>query len=69
MLRFSVRDNGCGFDPHSASGIAEGHYGLLGIQERIEALEGEFNIDSFPGKGTNVRMSIKLPYEGREPLK
>lgn len=68
-LRFSVRDNGCGFDPHSASGIAEGHYGLLGIQERIEALEGEFNIDSVPGKGTNVRMSIKLPYEGREPQK
>ena len=69
LLRFSVRDNGCGFDPHSASGIAEGHYGLLGIQERIEALEGEFNIDSVPGKGTNVRMSIKLPYEGRKPQK
>ena len=62
-MHFSVRDNGCGFDPGSAPGFDEGHYGLLGIQERIDEFEGEFTLKSSPGKGTRATVSIKVPQE------
>ena len=59
-IRFSVRDNGCGFDPAAAPGFAEGHYGRLGISERVEALEGEFTIDSAPGTGAKASVSLRV---------
>lgn len=59
-LAFSVRDNGTGFDPKTAPGVLQGHYGLLGIQERIEAFEGEFKLDSTPGAGTKATIRIHL---------
>ena len=59
-LCFSVRDNGGGFNPASAPGFAEGHYGLVGISERVEAFEGEFTIESAPGKGCKATVSIYL---------
>jgi signal transduction histidine kinase len=54
----SVSDNGCGFDPVSAPGVLQGHFGLQGIRERIDALGGEFTIESTPDKGTKARMKI-----------
>ena len=60
-MAFSVRDNGSGFDPASAPGFAEGHYGIVGISERIEAFEGEFTIESAHGKGTRAAIALKLP--------
>ena len=62
-LKFSVRDNGSGFNPEEAPGFSLGHYGLLGIRERIEAFEGEFRIDSTPGKGTKATIAILAPQE------
>ena len=56
--KFSVRDNGSGFDPATAPSFAEGHYGLLGIRERIESLGGEFTIESAPGEGAKATISI-----------
>ena len=63
---FSVRDNGCGFDLAAAPGIREGHFGLQGIRERIEALEGTVEIESRRGHGTKVAMSIPLQAGGKE---
>ena len=65
-LLFSVRDNGTGFDPATAPGFAEGHYGLVGITERIEALEGEFNIESSPGSGAKATARISARRETRD---
>ena len=65
-LRFSVRDNGSGFNPKEAPGFSLGHYGLLGIRERIDAFEGEFRIDSTPGKGTKATITILAPQEEDE---
>ncbi len=59
-LLFSVRDNGTGFDPATAPGFAEGHYGIVGITERVEALEGDFNIESTPGNGAKATVKINL---------
>ena len=56
--KFSVRDNGSGFDPATAPSFAQGHYGLLGIRERVESLEGDFMIESAPGEGAKATISI-----------
>lgn len=60
-LLVSVRDNGCGFDPAAAPGMADGHFGLHGVRERLSALAGRLTLESSPGKGTYARLSIPLP--------
>ncbi len=59
-LLFSVADNGCGFDPARRLDTKDGHFGLQGIQDRVDAFEGDFTIDSTPGKGAKATISIKL---------
>ena len=34
-LLFSVSDDGCGFDPQTRPGVAQGHFGLQGVRERV----------------------------------
>jgi signal transduction histidine kinase len=65
-LLISVRDNGCGFDPVHVPGVAAGHFGLQGIRERIESLEGTVEIRSGEGSGTKVTISIPLGKDGKE---
>ena len=62
-LKFSVYDNGCGFAPQSAPGIDKGHFGLQGIRERLELMDGEMRIDSRPGLGTKVTVTLTTPSE------
>ena len=64
QVRFSVRDDGCGFDPSSAPGAREGHFGLQGIRERIGGRNGDVRIDSAAGCGTKIIVSFAA--EGRE---
>ena len=54
----SVTDDGCGFDPATAKGASDGHFGLLGMRERAARLSGECRISSEPGKGTVVELTI-----------
>ena len=63
QLLFSVADNGGGFDPASAPGFAEGHYGLLGIRERIDEAEGTFTVTSAPGQGARAVVTLAVPQE------
>ena len=62
-LKFSVADNGCGFDPDTAPGVLQGHFGLQGIRERVRQLGGSVRIVSTPGSGTKatVHMKVKRP--------
>lgn len=62
-LRFSVADDGCGFDPANRPGILEGHFGLQGVKERIHALGGTFAISSQPGQGTEATVAMPLDPE------
>ena len=62
-LLCSVTDNGGGFDPDTAPGVLQGHFGLQGIQERIAELGGTFEISSAPGKGTKATISLPIPHE------
>ena len=53
-LRFSVTDNGCGFDPDDHPGVMEGHFGLQGVEERLGQIGGTLKIESEPGKGARI---------------
>ncbi|MBK1877800.1 sensor histidine kinase [Pelagicoccus mobilis] len=58
-VRLSVCDDGKGFDPVSAVGPSEGHFGLQGMRERVKRLGGELKIESAVGEGTTVVASVK----------
>jgi signal transduction histidine kinase len=54
-----VRDDGRGFDVEAAR--AQGHFGLLGLRERALRLGAVLDIDSRPGEGTAVRLTMPYP--------
>ena len=57
-VSFSVRDNGCGFDPDAAPGVREGHFGLQGIRERVRAAKGNIKVESCAGKGAKITITL-----------
>ena len=59
FVRFSIRDDGIGFDPSQRPDQNDGHLGLDGIQERIRRFGGTFEIQSRPGSGTYIRFSMQ----------
>ncbi len=54
-LLVTIQDDGQGFD---ASAIPSGHYGILGIKERVRLVNGSFEIQSENGKGTLLKIEI-----------
>jgi signal transduction histidine kinase len=54
--QLEINDDGLGFDPSANRGKS---FGLLGMQERIEQLGGEFSISTAPGKG--ARIEVRIP--------
>ena len=65
-VSFSVTDDGRGFDPETAPGPEQGHFGLLGIRERIENFNGNLKIASAPGRGAKFTVTLVLPDETNE---
>jgi PAS domain S-box-containing protein len=62
VLELVVRDDGVGFDVTGTLDRAarRGHLGLLGIKERVQILGGDLEVESKPGQGTRVRISLPL---------
>ena len=63
VLRIEIEDDGRGFDPHAVSHADRRHFGLMGIEERVEILGGKVEIDSAPGQGTRIHLEVPLPRE------
>ena len=61
-IQLQIRDNGCGFEPTSWENSKSGHFGLLGIKERVASLFGTLSVDSASGRGT--RLLLTIPAEG-----
>ena len=57
QLVVRIWDDGIGFDP-DAEITRSGHYGLLGIRERARLADGTLTIESSPGKGTQIHLSL-----------
>ncbi len=58
-LALVIRDDGVGFDltrPRKRNS-----FGLVGLRERAYLVRGRFDIESMPGNGTTVRITIPLP--------
>jgi len=56
-LLVEIIDDGTGFDVDE---IPSGHYGLLGIRERVRLAKGIFDIQSETGKGTTLKVQVPL---------
>lgn len=54
-LILGIQDDGRGFDPGTD---LSGHFGLIGMHERIHSLGGKLKIISAPGSGTCICMTI-----------
>jgi signal transduction histidine kinase len=57
QVRLVVRDDGLGFD--AAGGEPNGHYGLTGMQERAMLVDGDLEIHSEPGRGTQIKLTVE----------
>jgi signal transduction histidine kinase len=60
LLTVTVKDSGVGFDPSVMVQGPRDHFGLFSIRERLEFVGGLLLIESSPGHGTSVRMSVPL---------
>ncbi len=60
-LRLVVKDDGIGFD-QAAQKAKGGSYGLLGMRERAQLLEGTMELQSSPGEGTKVMFQIPVKF-------
>jgi signal transduction histidine kinase len=64
-IRMEVRDNGKAVQVAEAVFGARGkRLGLLGIQERVRLVNGDFKLESTPGKGTVLRVRIPFKVAG-----
>ena len=63
-VRVVVRDDGAGFDPGSRT---DG-FGLLGMRERVELLDGSLDVESAPGQGTTVTAVLPVQRRGDAAL-
>jgi PAS domain S-box-containing protein len=61
-LAMKITDNGVGIYPERRKPVNS--FGLIGVEERIHALNGEFTVNSAPGKGTTL--TIYIPLESQE---
>jgi signal transduction histidine kinase len=68
-VELSIRDDGVGFEVTRTleRTLSGRHLGLLGMKERVDILGGEFQIDSRPGHGTCIRISIPLAEPVAQP--
>jgi NarL family two-component system sensor histidine kinase LiaS len=55
-LELSISDNGIGFDPQ----MQYGGIGLESMRERAESLNGEFSLESRPGRGTKIYVMLPM---------
>lgn len=64
--RLRVSDDGRGFDPEAArrrrarDGLRSGGLGLLSMRERADAIGGRLRLDTAPGRGTTLVVTLPL---------
>jgi chemotaxis family two-component system sensor kinase Cph1 len=59
-VRLVVEDDGQGFIGRNKPAGATARLGLLGIRERLSLVNGTMEIESTPGRGTTLLISVPL---------
>jgi signal transduction histidine kinase len=66
QLRVAIADDGRGFTPGRQRNGGARPLGLTSMRERVEALDGTFEVHSQPGSGTRVTATVPIPRTSRE---
>jgi signal transduction histidine kinase len=63
FLLLRVRDDGRGFEPPEdlTSLRASKQYGIIGMRERAQTIDGTLRVTSAPGNGTTIEVSVPVP--------
>jgi two-component system NarL family sensor kinase len=64
-VMLEIVDDGRGFDVSQAPSSDGGHFGLTGMRERARILGTEVMLESVPGRGTSVGVSLALTPDNR----
>ena len=59
QIKLQICDSGIGFDARKNLSPPRG-WGLAGMRERSEAVGGVFRLETSPGMGTNIEVSIPV---------
>ncbi|RLC20459.1 MAG: hypothetical protein DRH93_13620 [Deltaproteobacteria bacterium] len=65
-LIINFEDTGVGFDSITMEKRRKSKFGLFNINERVKILNGQFKIDSVPGNGTKIEITVPIEEESRE---
>ena len=57
-LSLRISDNGTGIDSDIQHRGKQGHFGLQNMRERAARIMGKFSVESFPGSGTVVTLTV-----------
>jgi signal transduction histidine kinase len=61
LMNMKIVDDGRGFVQNTARMAPRGHFGCQGMRERASMMGGTMKIDSQPGKGTTISVTIPIP--------
>jgi PAS domain S-box-containing protein len=69
FLQLTVSDQGVGFDPAAMprAGESGAGFGLFSIRERLELFGGWLEIESAPGQGSRIFVSVPMPEQETAP--
>ena len=68
-VTLDVADDGRGFDPAAPTPGPAGGLGLMGLRERAAVLGGSVAVESAPGEGTTIAVSLPAPSSTHEPVR
>ncbi|MEK3733184.1 sensor histidine kinase [Paenibacillus sp. FSL M8-0334] len=66
LVKIVVQDNGLGFNVRMLEQKSKEHFGLIGMRERVELLEGRMEIESAENQGTKIVIHIPTNVEKRK---
>jgi signal transduction histidine kinase len=61
-ISLTIKDDGKGFDPEATNG----GLGLISMAERAHLIGGTISIDSKPGAGTSIKLSVPVQKKERK---
>ncbi|BBI36161.1 sensor histidine kinase [Cohnella abietis] len=66
----TIEDNGVGFhlDVVESRAKTHSHFGLIGMKERVELLQGKMDIESIIGQGTKIKINVPIKSESGKEL-